>query len=693
MIHLLQKPNPFLDDVLAVDLAISALGGADELACIDSLQADALAKLERQLHAVKVGGAATILLRSSRAGAGKSHLLARLVAAAASECFFIPVDVNRDSRPSWTGTFQAVLGLAARERLASPRITYLEELARRLMALAAADLVLRGDVPAGDPAAAIAMLKRDYLQAFDMRGGGSQVGGWMAENFRALLPLMGEVLGARAGVDPDEAVAWLRVLARFNAGGAAERKATLASVGALGEGGSAQAGAKQRLRSFFRLAGLCRPPVLVFDHVDALAGAKKDALQLACMLAELGRQQFGARAILSMNGDVWGASFDGHLPGALEDRLTGREVKMGGIDLEGAIALVRQRLESAGAQAAEMESFLHGADLEGVMERRWAGAANPRDVLRHAAVVWDRGGSAGGASKIDAPGPGESVKDYMPERLPAAESLAEPSTLQPIEELVGGGTPAPSGPAKVDPATVKQMGNISSLLRELKSRREQFVPSGDPGDTAPAIPAPPCADEPRDEVSPLVQRFVELRDSMLRRRSLRLDFEALRRMLSLAGERFPMVESSDFKMSPGEGPTVMKWVFPGNEILFGFEPEHQFRYWQSLIKLAGRRVESAAAERLKLVVFSDAERPFSGAASIDEDELGAARASYLDVIELDAGMVASIASADRVVAEMAKADEPVLPHDTISELAQQLDPLWRRITRPIAGASNSGRAV
>jgi hypothetical protein len=88
-----------------------------------------------------------------------------------------------------------------------------------------------------------------------------------------------------------------------------------------------------------------------------------------------------------------------------------------------------------------------------------------------------------------------------------------------------------------------------------------------------------------------------------------------------------------------------------------------------------------------LVIFSESDRPFSGAASVDEEELSAARAAYLDVIDMDAGMIASVIAADRIVCELAKADEPVTPADTIRELAPQLDPLWRRITRPLAGAS------
>ena len=294
---------------------------------------------------------------------------------------------------------------------------------------------------------------------------------------------------------------------------------------------------------------------------------------------------------------------------------------------------------------------------------------------------------------------GESVKDYLPGKLPRAGSLAEPSTLRPFTESIaaGEGTPPspPLEPGKVDPETIKQMGNISSLLRELKSRREQFVPRNDAGDPENVAPMAPKMDaiDAQDEQSPLVRRFGEIREALMKKRGQRLDLEALRRMVSLAGERFPVVEPSDFKMSPGEEATVMKWVFPGNEILFGFEPEHQFRYWQSLIKLAGRRSESAADSRLKLVVFSELDHPFSGAASVDVAEVEAARGHYLDVIDLDAGMIASVTAADRVVNEMARAEEPVLPADAIRELAPQLDPLWRRITRPLTGSGEAERAV
>jgi hypothetical protein len=685
-------PNPFLDDVFVGGISDSGLAAPADWPGVAPIHAEALRVLGDHIRGLAGGGGAIVLLRSPRAGSGKSHLLSRLAAARGDDHFFIPLDVNRDSHPSWVELMQGVLRASAQERQARPQMPFLDEMGRRLMAEAAADLILRGDVPTSDPAAAISMLKRDYLRVFDMRAGGSDVARWMTGNFNALLPLMGGVLGSRAAVDPDEAVAWLRVLSRFNAGTATERKAAVNAVVSLGEDSLSQAGAKQRLRSFCRLAGLVRPLVFVFDHIDALAAAKDDAMQLACVLGEFGRLKFGVGTILSVNGDVWSASFEGELPGALEDRLNGRVIDLGGIDVDEADALVRQRLGAAAIAPADMAQFMLRANLADVIKRRWGGEASPREVLRYAAATWDRMVAPPGAKNprgpIAEPQVGESVKDYVSGKMPTAASLAEPSTLRPMVELVKGNTPAPAEPGKVDPGTIKQMGNISSLLRELKTRRDQFVPAGGFGDEPESGQQPPqmAAVDEVDDSSPLIQRFGEIRESLMKKRGNRLDLEALRRLLTLAGERFPVVESSEFKMSPGDEPTVMKWVFPGNEILFGFEPEHQFRYWQSLIKLAGRRAGSAAAAagRLKLVVFSETDHPFSGAASVEVDELAAARGNYVDVIDVDAGMIASVIAADRVVCEMAKADEPVMPADAIRELAPQLDPLWRRITRPLA---------
>lgn len=682
--------NPFLNDVLVGDLGELAGGAVFGELTVESIHVEALRRLGGHLSHLGADGGEVILLSSAQAGFGKSHLLSRLVADRSDDCFFVPAEVNRDSRPSWVGLLQEVLGACTRPRQAAPLVSFLEEMSRRLMAEASADLILRGDVPAGDPAGAISMLKRDYIRAFDMRGGGSEVARWMDSNFNALLPLMAGVLARRAMIETDEAEAWMRVLSRFNRGNATERKAAIASVAMLGRDAAAQSGAKQRLRSFCRLASLVRPLVLVFDHVDALASGKRDAVQLACMLAEMGRRQFSVAAILAVNGDVWCSSFAGRLPSALEDRLTGREVKLGGLSPAEAEELVRLRLDDAGVGQAEVENFLREADLPMLMRRLGAGMVTPRKILRHSAAVWERLANPS-TTNGDAPG-GGSVRDYLSGAMPGAESLAEPMTLQPMKELIGGNPAVPAEPEKVDPSMIKQMGNITSLLRELKSRREQFVPARVEREGYQRVPAPSeieVLDDYHDS-SPLVQRFGEIRESLLSKRGQGLDLEALRRMVSLAGERFPVVESSEFKMSPGDKPTVMKWVFPGNEILFGFEPEHQFRFWQSLIKLAGRRVGTTVAGRLKLVVFSESDRPFTGAASLDEKEMLAARRSFLDVIDLDAGMIASITAADRVVCEMAKAQEPVLPADAIRELAPQLDPLWRRITRPLQMGGDDG---
>ena len=226
--------NPFLNDVFVGDLSELAGGAASGELTVEKIHRDALRKLGGLVAHLGSGGGEVILLSSAQAGFGKSHLLSRLVADQASDCFFIPVELNRDSRPNWVGLLQAVLGACTRPRQALPQVSYLEEMSRRLMAVAAADLILRGDVPAGDPAAAISMLKRDYMRAFDMRGGGSEVARWMDGNFNALLPLMAGVLARRAMVEADEAEAWMRVLSRFNRGDAAERKAAIASVAMLG---------------------------------------------------------------------------------------------------------------------------------------------------------------------------------------------------------------------------------------------------------------------------------------------------------------------------------------------------------------------------------------------------------------------------------------------------------------------------
>ena len=687
-----RKPNPFLADVFPCRLADLANCKGGDFYNVESVHVDGLAELRNHLLEMGLtvpGGTGSILmLRSPIAGYGKSHLLARLIGAESGAFRFVPLETNRESRPSWVGLLQGVLQSCAQSGSGEGGASFLETMARRLFAEACADLILRGDVPAADPARAIAMLKRDYLVAFDARGGGSEVGRWLAGNFNALLPLMGEVLGSRCVVDVDEVSAWLRVLSSFNVGGHAERKATLNSVSVFSDDPYAESGAKQRLRSFCRLATMCRPLVLVFDHVDALMGAKKDAMQFACMLGDLGEQHFGVGAILPINNDVWTSSFESNLPSALLDRLTSREVVLGGVGADEAEELFALRLAEAEVDAQFADEFFRAARLSAVFQKRWAGAAAPRRVLRHGAKVWAKMMSPSTSPGL---GSGESVKDYLPDDIPDASSLAEPTTLEPHTEVSPGSKKmtAKREPRKVDPTTVKQMGNISSILRELRSRQEQFVPRDLEGgeQLPPSVDMPDAGDSEPEGTSPLVARFEEIRSSILDSSGGgQLDLEALRRMVTLAGERFPMVESSEFKMTPGDEPMVRKWVFPGNEILFGFEPEHQFRFWQSLIKLAERRSGSAAAERVKLVVFSETGRPFSGAASIDEEELAAAKGECLDVIDLDAGSIASILAADRVVTEMAKAEEPVLPVEAIRELAPQLDPLWRRITRPLPKA-------
>ena len=97
-------PNPFLDDVFCGGL--SAAG----VETVETIHAEALRRLGG--HVMNLGGGlvSVMLLRSSRAGCGKSHLLSRLVSGCGGRCFFVPLEVNGEELPGFIAEPRAVDG-------------------------------------------------------------------------------------------------------------------------------------------------------------------------------------------------------------------------------------------------------------------------------------------------------------------------------------------------------------------------------------------------------------------------------------------------------------------------------------------------------------------------------------------------------------------------------------------------------
>jgi hypothetical protein len=140
--------------------------------------------------------------------------------------------------------------------------------------------------------------------------------------------------------------------------------------------------------TWLRLLGLWRPVVLLVDHLDAYYRNPEAGLRIASLLLDMSEMD-GVHVVLSLNQDVWQATFGHHLPSAMEDRLTASQMLLRGIGEKEAATMLRMRLDHAGVKADELRDFESFVDVKRYFLGRPLGSVSARTFLRHAAKQWE----------------------------------------------------------------------------------------------------------------------------------------------------------------------------------------------------------------------------------------------------------------------------------------------------------------
>jgi hypothetical protein len=365
----------------------------------------------------------------------------------------------------------------------------------------------------------------------------------------------------------------------------------------------------------------------------------------------------GVHVVLSLNQDVWQATFGHHLPSAMEDRLTASQMLLRGIGVVEAADLLRMRLDIADVtpeQAREFEAFV---DVRRYFLGRPLGSVAARGFLRHLARQWevfqnttpspegpfaggileDKSMPAAGASEIlhtaaeDMPPMPSFSTEVDPHQIfdestsqrarTIAEGLAEPVAALPQEdepELPM--TPPVSAPASEPgafPAASVATPDAGAFerLREMLGKLRQPVANsenGHPvagaeveataklasvmtGTTPPPAPeSVPASDAGRDT---LLGRYEALRLQMsAEAESLPLDFTKLAELIRLAGRRFPLVRLAEHELPGLTGRHVMCWSLQGVDILFGMANFADTSYWRTLSGFVAGKLAASTAD-------------------------------------------------------------------------------------------------
>jgi len=725
--------NPFSADIFPDGLPVTAGPAGLHAPAIGELRSMVERAGQRlQMERADDGGGTVVLLRAPRAGFGKSHLLARLAAEMGERAFVVPVPFDREREVLWSALLWQVLESFHHGRAGA--ISLLDLVTRRTFALVNQRMIVERHIPCAHPQEALAGLEARFVELFDFSDPGQPVARWFAEHFERLVPVASRVAGHISGLSAEAAAHWLRILCAYAQGrkdGETVRWEGLrwsvlqpssppvahGGMSIVSEGLTGEAGARERVVEFFRMAAAVRPLVLVFDELDLFYEQRESVQRIAGCITELRRLLSRTVQVLSVNQDLWQQTFLKSVPSAIEDRLTGNQITLGTMQRAEAEQLIRTRLSHAGLSEVVASAFLHRLNLAGYFAQEAGRLVSPRAVLRHAAAAWEdfeRSATAHHAApaEVYAPPPFLDIPD-MPEPPPAALTVEYAPFLRFPPEPPAIHPPAPSGEPAVkampeeDPAFSRLRETLQRLLTPLppeddlaapppgvKEARQPLV-SGVilPDPPPPALPLPhppraPAPEQPRPPDAALQRRFQQLRSHFLTAPWLSVDQDRLFHLLKATGRRLAVMQWVDHPLPGSPGQTAGAWDGPDGEVLFGSEPYEDRTYWSALMHYARERSGHGYAARVnghhpsRLVVFSASKAPVNLTAWMSPDEIIDARTRFLDVQTVDQSMLATLYAADELMREAARGQHGVNPEEVFAALVPHLEFLWKRAARP-----------
>jgi len=374
-----ERVNPFAEDVCAGPF------GVDENRSVPGLNADILGQLtatidERQSSAGRLGGQPLLLLTAPRAGYGKTHLLGRLAAAAGGQVVLVPLAFRLEDEIGISAV--AVRGLESMARAEASREgwTKLREAAAGVCAMLVRRLIETDVLPCANKEQALRVLSGDPAEVFDEKGSARLIGDWVRRFEAQLRKPMTEQAMKRVPAIPAALEAWVDAMLNHALDGGMSKMAVLRTL-AADESNEGPV-------TWLRLLGLWRPVVLLVDHLDAYYRNPEAGLRIASLLLDMSEMD-GVHVVLSLNQDVWQATFGHHLPSAMEDRLTASQMLLRGIGESEAATLLRMRLQHAAVKDDELRDFEAFVDVKRYFLGRPLGSVSARTFLRHAAKQWE----------------------------------------------------------------------------------------------------------------------------------------------------------------------------------------------------------------------------------------------------------------------------------------------------------------
>lgn len=719
--------NPFLADVCATPFEVA------DGKSVASLNQDVVERIANAVEDLSVSSQQKplLLLTAPRAGYGKTHLLGRVAAAADHQSVAIPLVFRSDHEVTWSGvTHEAIDAL----RLLPGRFagwSRLREVCTGIFASLVVRLIREGRLPCANRDQAIRVLQNDPTELFRDGTQARLIGDWLRKHFSQLRKPLCEAAASLPGAGLMDG--WVDALfAHANHG----TEASAQSIVQLASG------SREAFELWLRLVAQWRPAVLLVDHLDGFYRQEKAGLRIATMLLDLASMD-GVHVVLSLNQDVWQATFAHHLPSAIEDRLTASQFLLRGLSVNDAISMVRMRLQvqsSATAEATKFENFLN---IPRFFQGRPVGSVSARAFLRHCAQQWQvftemlaRGEEPAPAADLDEPSPDEPAGE-MPSIFAiddasfmrtAAAGLAEPEhamvntpfsvAAQSILPKPGSIMDGPSSPFSVAPASPpppptpaappphppapQTQPNTPEALERLRDMMDRLRAQTTAQPATTQLVAPPTTAIAErlstvlgDPSATVLSRFNTLRGELAAEAEQRpLDLQRLSNLVRLAGKRFPLVKFDELALTGMPGRTMPRWSLSNQEIVFGLADFTDRITWTALAQTAASRLSTlndpthpnGQAMQFKMLVLKSDRETLSWTSLLGNGVISDAMKPHIEALHLDNRSIASLYAMQQVIQEAGNGAIQATPSQVMSVLARELDFFWKRVTRPL-GAS------
>ncbi len=368
-------PNPFFADVCTTPFEVVA---SQTVSALHEEVVRQVASAVEDLGERDAGahtGKPLLLLTAPRAGYGKTHVLGRVAAVADTQALAMPLIFRSDAEVSWSAASLEAMDVLRRLPGRTPGWSRLREVCAGVLAGFMQKLIQGGRLPCANPEQAIRVLGGDPTELFRESSTARLIGDWLRRHFGQLRKPLSLAASELPGAGVMES--WVDALFAYANHGT---QATADTVVGLATGSRAA------FQLWLRLVTTWRPVVLMVDHLDGFYRHEQAGLRIATILLDLADID-GVHVVLSLNQDVWQATFAHHLPSAVEDRLTASQFLLRGLTAEDASDLIRLRLKAAGCEH-EAVHFLAFMDVPRHFQGRPLGSVSARAFLRHAAQQW-----------------------------------------------------------------------------------------------------------------------------------------------------------------------------------------------------------------------------------------------------------------------------------------------------------------